>query len=64
MLPVNLIFVFMQHYASNIMLSLKALNNWSDLDLFYGKVNFGNLGYFMGKSENSRFFQKLLQPVT
>ena len=26
---------------------------WSDLDLFYGKVKFGNLGFFYGKSENS-----------
>ena len=25
----------------------------SDLDLFYGKVKFGNLGFSMGKSENS-----------
>ena len=23
---------------------------WSDLDLFYGKVNFGNLGFSIGKS--------------
>ena len=36
----------------------------SDLDLFYGKVKFGNLGFSMGKSENSGFFLKLLQPVT
>ena len=25
-------------------------------DLFYGKVKFGNLSFFMGKSENSQFF--------
>ena len=28
----------------------------SDLDLFYGKVKFGNLGFSIGKSENSGFF--------
>ena len=28
---------------------------WSDLDLFYGKVKFGNLGFSMGESENSGF---------
>ena len=32
---------------------------WSDLDLFYCKVKFGNLGFFMGKSENSRFFRTI-----
>ena len=30
---------------------------WSDLDLFYGKVKFGNLGFSMGKGENSGFFR-------
>ena len=35
-----------------------------DLDLFYGKVKFGNLGFSIGKSVNSRFFQKLEMPVT
>ena len=29
---------------------------WSDLDLFYGKVKFVNLGFYMGKGENSGFF--------
>ena len=29
----------------------------SDLDLFNGKVKFGNLGFSMGKSENSGFFR-------
>ena len=24
---------------------------WSDFDLFYGKVKFGNLGFSMGESE-------------
>ena len=28
-----------------------------DLDLFNGKVKFGNLGFSMGKSENSGFFR-------
>ena len=37
---------------------------WSDLDLFYGKVKFGNLGFSIEKSENSGFFKKLLKPVT
>ena len=30
---------------------------WSDLDLFYGKFKFGNLGFSIGKSENSGFFR-------
>ena len=30
---------------------------WGDLDLFYGKVKFGNLGFSIGKSENSGFFR-------
>ena len=29
---------------------------WVDLDLFYSKVKFGNLGFSIGKSENSGFF--------
>ena len=36
---------------------------WSDLDLFYGKVKFGNLGLFYGKKWKQWIFQKLLQPV-
>ena len=36
---------------------------WSDLDLFYGKVKFGNLGFFYGKKWKQWIFQKLLQPV-
>ena len=28
---------------------------WVDLDLFNGKVKFGNLGFSIGKSENSGF---------
>ena len=31
---------------------------WSDLDLYYDKVKFGNLGFSMGKSENSGFFSE------
>ena len=31
----------------------------SDLDLFYGKVKFGYLGFSMGKSENSGFLQTI-----
>ena len=30
---------------------------WSDLDLFYGKVKFGTLGFSIGKNENSGFFR-------
>ena len=30
---------------------------WSDIDLFYGKVKFDNLGFSIWKSENSRFFR-------
>ena len=30
---------------------------WTDLDLFYDKVNFGNLGFSIGKSENSGSFR-------
>ena len=33
--------------------------SWSDLDLFYGKVKFGNLGFSMGKSENSWFSETI-----
>ena len=29
--------------------------SWSDLDLFYGKVKFGNLGFSIGKSEKVDF---------
>ena len=32
---------------------------WSDLDLFYGKVKFGNLGFSIGKSENSGFLETI-----
>ena len=31
----------------------------SDLHLFYGKVKFGNLGFSMGKSENSGFSESI-----
>ena len=29
---------------------------WVDLDLFYGKVKFCNLGFYMGKCDNNGFF--------
>ena len=29
---------------------------WVDLDLFYGKVKFCNLGFYMGKCDNDGFF--------
>ena len=32
---------------------------WVDLDLFYGKVKFGNLGFSIGKSENSGFSETI-----
>ena len=32
---------------------------WSDLDLFYGKVKFGILGFLWGKSENSGFSESI-----
>ena len=38
------------------------LRSWVDLDLFYVKVEFGHIGFCMGKSENFFFFWKLLQP--
>ena len=36
----------------------------NDLDLFYSRVSFENIGFYMGKSENYGFFGKLLQPET
>ena len=33
--------------------SLFKLGPWSDLDLFYGKVKFGNIGFSIGKSDGS-----------
>ena len=44
--------------------SLSLPYNYFVLGLFYGKVNFWNLDFSIGKSENSGFFLKLLQPVT
>ena len=32
---------------------------WVDLDLFYSKVKFGNLGFSIGKSENCLFFRTI-----
>ena len=36
--------------------SLRNDDLWDDLDLFYSNVNFGNIGFYMGKSENHGFF--------
>ena len=36
---------------------------WSDLDLSYNKVKFGNLGFSMGKWGKRWIFKKQLQPV-
>ena len=33
------------------------LSPWVDLDLFYAKVKFGHIGFYMGKSENYLFFR-------
>ena len=32
--------------------------------MFYGKVNFGNIGYYMGKGEKQWILWKLFQPET
>ena len=32
---------------------------WSDLDLSYGNVKFGNLGFCMGKSETVDFSERI-----
>ena len=32
---------------------------WSDLDLFYGKVKYGNLGFSMEKSEKVDFSETI-----
>ena len=40
-------------YALFILFKLRPL---IDLDLFYGKVKFCNLGFYMGKCDNDRFF--------
>ena len=34
----------------------------ADLDTFYAKVKFGDIGFCMGKRENYLFVWKLLQP--
>ena len=33
------------------------LSTWVDLDPFYAKVKFGDIGFCMGKSENYLFFR-------
>ena len=53
----------MQHRTTQVIQSLYIWSTSVDLDLFYGKVKFGNLGFSIGKRENW-IFQKLLQPVT
>ena len=35
---------------------------WVELDTFYAKVKFRDIGFCMGKSENYLFIWKLLQP--
>ena len=32
-------------------------DTWNDIDLFYGHVKFGNLGFSMGKSESKSFLR-------
>ena len=32
---------------------------WVDLEIFYGKVKFGNLGFFIGKNENIEFSETI-----
>ena len=47
-------------YAASGTQALQSLYKWwpwGDLDLFYGKVKFGNLGFSIGKSEKSGFFR-------
>ena len=38
--------------------------SWVDLDLFYGKVKFGNIGLIYSKKWKPVDFSELLQPVT
>ena len=33
---------------------------WSDVDLFYGKVKFGNLGFSMGKNVKTEDFSETI----
>ena len=35
------------------------LSPWVDLDIFYAKVKFGHIGFYMGKSENYLFFRTI-----
>ena len=39
--------------------SLYKWSPWSDLDLFYGKVKFGNLGFSMGKVKTVDFSETI-----
>ena len=36
---------------------------WNDLDLFYGKVKFDNLGFSIGKSENNGVFSENIAAI-
>ena len=46
------------HVASGTQALQSLYKCFVDLDLFYSKVKFGNLGFSLGKSENSGFFRK------
>ena len=49
--------------SMQVLPSLFKLLPWVDLDTFYAKVKFGDIGFCMGRSENYLFFWKLLQPL-
>ena len=48
--------------SMQVLLRLFKLLPWFDLDTFYAKVKYGDIGFCTGKSENYLFFWKLLQP--
>ena len=48
--------------SMQVLTRLFKLLPWVDLDTFYAKVKFCDIGFCMGKSENYLFFWKLLQP--
>ena len=52
--PWNLICTF---FCMWVLPRLFKLWPWVDLDLFYAKVKFGHIGFYMGKSENYLFFR-------
>ena len=49
--------------SMQVLPKLFKLLHWVDLDTFYAKVKFGDIGFCMGKNENYLFyfFWKLLQ---